>query len=158
MWRMMAFLSALTTLVLIIGIVAIGYRSTTVPYVVALDSVGRSIPVVPAQQVASNDVRLQAAAVFRWISEARSVSLDAAVERRQVDDVYAMVASASAASQTMTDWFRENSPFDRMKTETVDVDVDSVVQQSKNSFEIVWRETERDLYGQLLGSHHYRES
>lgn len=156
MWRGMAYLLALIALVLIVGMVSIGYRSTTVPYVVAIDSIGRSIPVLPAQQVAANDVRLQAAAMFRWIIAARSVCVDPAVERRQIDDVYASVAAASAASQTLTDWFRSNSPFDRMKNETVDVDVDSVVQQSKNSYEVVWKETERDLYGTLLGTHQYR--
>ena len=51
-WRLAAFVSMATTLLCVAGMVAIGYRSNTVPYVVALDDVGRAVPVVPAKQVA----------------------------------------------------------------------------------------------------------
>ena len=67
-WRLIAFLSMTTTLVCVTGMVTIGYRSHTVPYVVALDEVGRAVPVVPAKQVAVKDVRLQEATVARWIT------------------------------------------------------------------------------------------
>ena len=64
-WRLAAFTSMATTLLCVTGMVAIGYRSNTVPYVVALDDVGRAVPVVPAKQVAVKDVRLQAAEIGR---------------------------------------------------------------------------------------------
>ena len=65
-WRKIAFLSGFTALALVVGMISIDLRSNTVPYVVALDDVGRAVPVVPAKQVAVKDVRLQAASVFRW--------------------------------------------------------------------------------------------
>src|SRR4051795_11632642 len=88
-WRRIAFLSMSTTLVCVAGMVTIGYRSHTVPYVVALDDVGRAIPVVPAKQVAVKDVRLQAASVFRWINDVRSVVTDPVAQRKMVDEAYA---------------------------------------------------------------------
>jgi type IV secretory pathway TrbF-like protein len=39
-WRLAAFISMGTTFFCVTGMVAIGYRSNTVPYVVALDDVG----------------------------------------------------------------------------------------------------------------------
>ena len=62
-----------------------GYRSNTVPYVVALDDVGRAVPVIPAKQVAVKDVRLQEAVVARWVTDLRTVVTDAVVQRRLVD-------------------------------------------------------------------------
>ena len=155
-WRRAFFVSAFTTLALVVGIIALDFRSQTVPYVVALDSIGRAIPVIPAQQVAVKDVRLQAAAVYRWLSDVRSVVTDPVAQRKMVDDAYAMTATNSAASNLLTEWFQSNSPFDRLTKETADVSVESVVEQSPKSYEVVWTETTRDLTGQPLGSHHYR--
>ena len=45
-WRLAAFVSMGTTFLCVTGMVAIGYRSSTVPYVVALDDVGRAVPVL----------------------------------------------------------------------------------------------------------------
>ena len=114
-WRLIAFLSMTTTLVCVTGMVTIGYRSHTVPYVVALDEVGRAVPVVPAKQVAVKDVRLQEATVARWITNLRTVVIDPVVQRKMVDEVYALASASSAASQTLTDWYQQNSPFSRLQ-------------------------------------------
>lgn len=155
-WRRAFFVSAFTVLALVIGMLAINFRSQTVPYVVALDQVGRAIPVVPAQQVAVKDVRLQAASVYRWLSDVRTVVTDPVAQRKFVDEAYAMTATNSAASNVLTEWFQANSPFDRLAKETADINIESVVQQSPKSYEVVWLETTRDLTGQTLSSKHYR--
>jgi len=155
-WKRIAFLSMYTTLVCVAGMVTIGYRSQTVPYVVALDDVGHAIPVIPAKQVAVKDVRLQEATVARWITNLRTVVIDPVVQRKMVDEVYAMASASSAASQTLTDWYQQNSPFLRLQKETVDVSIESIVQQSPKSYEVVWTESIHDLYGQLQGTHRYR--
>jgi type IV secretory pathway TrbF-like protein len=97
-WRRAFFVAGFTTLTLVVGMVAIGFRTSTVPYVVALDDVGRAVPVVPAMQVAVKDVRLQIASVGRWITNVRAVFTDPVAERRMVDDAYAMIAANSSAS------------------------------------------------------------
>jgi type IV secretion system protein TrbF len=155
-WRLIAFLSMSTTLVCVTGMVTIGYRSHTVPYVVALDEVGRAVPVVPAKQVAVKDVRLQEATVARWITNLRTVVIDPVVQRKMVDEVYGLASASSAASQALTDWYQQNSPFARLQKETVDVSVESIVQQSSKSYEVVWSESTHDLFGQLQGTHRYR--
>jgi type IV secretory pathway TrbF-like protein len=156
-WRRAFFVSAFTTLALVVGMIVLDFRSETIPYVVALDSVGGTIPVVPAQQVAVKDVRLQAASVFRWLTDVRSVVTDPVVQRTMVDEAYAMTATNSAASNALTEWYQSSSPFERLTKETVDVNVESVVEQSSKSYEVVWNETTRDLTGQPLNApHHYR--
>lgn len=111
-WRLAAFLSMATALVCVTGMVAIGYRSNTVPYIVALDDVGRAVPVIPAKQVAVKDVRLQEAVVARWITNLRTVIADAVAQRRLVDEVYAETGQNSPASATITEFYSKNSPFD----------------------------------------------
>jgi type IV secretion system protein VirB5 len=155
-WRLAAFLSMATALVCVTGMVAIGYRSNTVPYVVALDDVGRAVPVIPAKQVAVKDVRLQEAVVARWVTNLRTVIADAVAQRRLVDEVYAETGQNSPASATITEFYSKNSPFDLLTKETVDASVESIVQQSPKTYEVAWTEVTRDLNGNLMSSHRYR--
>jgi type IV secretion system protein VirB5 len=155
-WRLAAFLSMATALVCVTGMVAIGYRSNTVPYVVALDDVGRAVPVIPAKQVAVKDVRLQEAVVARWVTNLRTVIADAVAQRRLVDEVYAETGQNSPASATITEFYSKNSPFDLLTKQTVDASVESIVQQSPKTYEVAWTEVTHDLNGNLMSSHRYR--
>src|SRR6202012_2340605 len=145
-----------TTFLCVTGMVATGYRSNTVPYVVALDEVGRAVPVIPAKQVAVKDVRLQAAVVARWLTDLRTVVADAVVQRRLVDEVYAEIGQNSAAAATVTEFYSKNSPFDLLTKQTVDVSVESIVQQSPRTYEVTWTEVTRDLVGEFMATHRYR--
>jgi type IV secretory pathway TrbF-like protein len=155
-WQLAAFVSMATTLLCVGGMVAVGFRSTTVPYVVALDDVGRAVPVIPAKQVAVKDVRLQEAVVARWITDLRMIVTDAVAQRRLVDEVYAQTGQNSAASATVTDFYSKNSPFDLLTKQTVDASVESIVQQSAKTYEVTWTEVTRDLIGTFVASHRYR--
>ena len=41
--------------------------------------------------------------------------IDPVVQRKMVDEVYALASASSAASQTLTDWYQQNSPFARLQ-------------------------------------------
>jgi type IV secretion system protein VirB5 len=155
-WRLTAFISMATTFLCVTGMVATAYRSNTVPYVVALDDVGRAVPVIPAKQVAVKDVRLQAAVVARWLTDLRTVVTDAVAQRRLVDEVYAETGQNSAASATVTEFYSKNSPFDLLTKQTVDASVESIVQQSPRTYEVTWTEVTRDLVGEFMATHRYR--
>jgi type IV secretion system protein TrbF len=155
-WRLAAFISMATTLLCVAGMVTIGMRSRTVPYVIALDDVGRAVPVVPAKQIAVKSVRLQEAVVARWVTDLRTIVTDAVAQRRLVDEVYAQTGQNSAASATVTDFYSKNSPFDLLKKQTVDASVESIVQQSPTTYEVTWIEVTRDLTGTLVATHRYR--
>jgi type IV secretion system protein VirB5 len=155
-WQLAAFGSLAITLLCVGGMVTIGFRSTTVPYVVALDDIGRAVPVIPAKQVAVSDVRLQEAVVARWITDLRMIVTDAVAERRLVDEVYAQTGQNTSASAVVTEFYSKNSPFDLLKKQTVDASVESIVQQSAKTYEVTWSEVTRDLVGTFISSHRYR--
>ena len=155
-WRRIAYITSAIALACVIGMAAIGYHSRTEPWVVALDSLNRPVPVGPAQLTSTQDLRVQESYVYRWLSDVRSVVVDPTAERRQIDEAYALTASDSAAAQTMNDFLSHNDPFGRMSKETSDVSIESVVPQSPKTFEVVWTETIKDLYGQLIASRQFR--
>jgi type IV secretory pathway TrbF-like protein len=155
-WRRIAFVTSGTTLACVLGMVSIGYHSRTEPYVVALDSLNRPVPTAPASLTTTKEIRIQESAIYQWITDIRSVIVDPVAQRRQVDHAYALTASDSAAAATINDYLSHNDPFSRMSKETVDVGVESVVPQSDKTFEVVWTETVKDLFGQLIATRQFR--
>lgn len=155
-WRRIAFLTSAIALASVVGMVSIGYHSRTEPYVVALDSLNRPVPTAPANLTSTKEMAVQESFVYRWITDIRSVIIDPVAQRRQIDNAYAMTASDSAAAATINDYLSHNDPFARMAKETVDVSVESVVPQSDKTFEVVWSEQVKDLFGQLIANRQFR--
>ena len=73
------------------------------------------------------DPRLIRAQLARWIADVRSVYVDVAAERTLIKDAYAMVDRNGAGVRTLNDWFSHNDPFKRAETDTVSVQVVSVL-------------------------------
>ena len=94
-WRTAAFLALLITTLETGGLIALSMKAKTVPYVVAVDSLGRVLAAGPADQASQADDRLKRAALFQWVSDLRSVTTDGVAQRKAIDRVYAMIANGS---------------------------------------------------------------
>src|ERR1035438_8237798 len=73
-WRFIAVLSATATLVAVAGIVVLSARSKIVPFVVAIDSLGRTVAAGPAEVTTTTDEKLKKAVLFAWIEDLRLVT------------------------------------------------------------------------------------
>ncbi len=144
-WRRVAFAA------LGLAAVAVGFgiwaavRSEYIPYIVALDEVGRTRPMVAPRAIRDwpdAAVRHEVAAYLRdW----RSVSTDPAVTRGRLRRVQLFLESGSAADRKTVAWARdpETSPFAVAETATVDVEVGSVVLVGGRSWLASWTEIRR---------------
>ncbi len=146
-WRLMALLCALSSLLTVAGLVWLSARSHVVPFVVAMDSLGRPLAAGPAEQTTAADDRIKRATLYTWLENLRLVTGDGVAQRKAIDRVYAYVASGSQAQAFISDFYRSDPPQKRAQTETVNVEVQSVLPTSDRTFEIEWAETARDLYG-----------
>ena len=63
--------------------------------------------------------------------------------------MYAHIASGSQAQTFVSDYYRGDPPQKRAQSETVTVEVKSVLPSSDRTLEIEWLETTRDLYGSV---------
>jgi type IV secretion system protein VirB5 len=118
-----------------------------VPFVVVTDNLGRPVASGLADQASTADGQLKRSTVIEWVENLRLVTTDGIAQRRAIDRVYAHIASGSPAQTFISDFYRTGQPFTRAQTETVSVDVQSILQDSEETFEIEWLETIRDLYG-----------
>jgi type IV secretion system protein VirB5 len=115
--------------------------------VVVTGNLGRPVASGLADQASTADEQLKRSIVIEWVENLRLVTTDGIAQRRAIDRVYAHIASGSPAQTFISDFYRNGQPFTRAQTEIVSVDVQSVLQDSEETFGIEWLETIRDLYG-----------
>ena len=149
-WRAVAFLCALSSLLTVGGLVWLSVHSRIVPFVVAMDSLGRPVAAGPAEQTTTADDRIKRATLFAWLENLRLVTSDGIAQRKAIDRVYAYLASGSEAQAFVSDFYRGDPPEKRAQTETVSVEVQSVLPTTDRTYEIEWMETTRDLYGTVI--------
>ena len=157
-WRIVGLFCAATSIVLAVGLVMVSLRQRIIPYVIAVDSIGRATSEGPAERAKPTDQRLVQAAVLEWVEDVRTVTSDPQVQMRDIDKVFAMISKGSAAQTFITGYYKSNSPLDLAATETVNVDVHSVVAPSDKTFEVEWTETTRDIRGAIKETGTYQGS
>ena len=148
-WRSAAILCALIALLATGGVVWLSVRSRVVPFVVLVDSLGRPLASGLAEQASVGDDRLRRAVLQEWIEDVRMVTTDGVAQRKAIDRVYAHIASGTSAQSFISDYYRDDPPFKRAQTDTVSVEVRSVLPTSDRTFQVDWVETTRDLYGNV---------
>ena len=146
-WRLMALVSGLVALAAVVGITILATRSRIIPFVVAIDSLGRPVATGLAEQASNADDRLKRATVLSWVEDLRTVTSDGVAQRRSIDRVYAHIANGSQAQPFVTEFYRNDPPQKRAQNETTSVDVKSVLPTTDRTIEVEWIETTRDLYG-----------
>ena len=157
-WRIMAALSGVVALVATSGLIWMSIHSRVVPFVVLIDSLGRPVASGIAEQASGSDDRLRRAVIFTWIENLRLVTTDGIAQRKAIDRVYAEIASGTAAQTFISDFYRSAPPASRAQTETVSVEVTSVLPTSDRTYEVEWIETTRDLYGAVKAADHWKGS
>ena len=155
-WRMVGILS--------LGMAVIGfgyslYLSTQVklvPYIVEVDKLGSAVNAGFPAQIEYADPRVVRASLAAFVTNFRSVTPDAVVQKQYIDRTYALLRTADPATEKVNNWFRSSSPFDKAKTATIAIEVNNVVPLSSQSFQIDWTEYERDRKGKETGTRRFR--
>lgn len=152
MWQILALLCLLIALVGIGGVVVIGSQSKFIPYVVQVNNLGEAVAVNRADKAAVADQRVIHATVASFINDLRVVTPDIALQRKAIFRAYAMLSTNDPATVKANEWFggdENSSPFKRAETETVNVEIISVIPQSEETWQVDWLEKVYDRQGNL---------
>lgn len=155
-WRIVGVTGMLMA---VIGFSYALYQSTQVklvPYIVEVDRLGTAATVGFPQQIEYADPRVVRATLGSFVSNFRSVTPDAVVQKQYIDRAYALLRSGDPSTQKVNAWFRGNSPFDRARTITVAIEVTNIVPLSNQSYQVDWTEYERDRAGKELAQRRFR--
>lgn len=135
------------------------YQSTQVklvPYIVEVDKLGTASNAGFPQQIEYADPRVVRATIGSFVSNFRSVTPDAVVQKQYIDRTYALLRTSDPATGKINAWFRSSSPFEKAKTATVAVEVNNIVALSNQTYQVDWTEFERDRRGKETATRRFR--
>ncbi|MBK8359280.1 MAG: conjugal transfer protein TrbF [Comamonadaceae bacterium] len=153
-WQVVGILSLLIALAGVGGVIHIGSQSKFIPYVVQVDKMGQTIAAGPVTAADKADPRIVHATVADFITSARMVTPDVALQRKAVFKVYSVLSPNDPATAKTNEWLNGNadaSPFKRAAKEMVNIEITSVIPQSPDTWQVDWTETTRDRQGALKG-------
>ena len=150
-WRAAFYIAAAVAFLAVGGMIVISKQARIIPYVVAVDSLGRTVASGPAEQAAVADDRLKRAALNSWIADWRLISMDGIAQRKSIDRTYAMIGAGSPAQVAISEYYRKDPPNERAAKQTVDVEVKAIFSSSEKTYEVEWIETTRSLAGTVVG-------
>lgn len=151
-WRAVAVGSLTVAGIAVSGLVYQASQVKLVPYVVEVDKLHATLPIGPADRAAKADSRIVRAQLADFISDLRSVYLDAAAEQTAVRSAYAKIDQSSAAFQVVNEHMAANDPFKRAQRESVTVEVQSVLPLSPDTWRVEWVEVTRARDGTVTSS------
>ena len=157
-WRMVALFSLLITLLSIAGLLTLGASTKVVPYVAVIDELGNPIAQGSAKATGVADPRVMRAIIGDFFTNFRSVTTDGYAQKERIRKVYALLSIADPSYRVMNEHFQKEEwdPFLRAKDMTVNIEVSSILELSKNSFQVEWVEMERDRSGEVLNRDEYQ--
>ena len=151
-WELIAILCLLIALASVGGIASIGSQSKFIPFLYHVDAQGHALAIGPVEMASPTDPRVLAATIGEFIANARLVTVDAALQRKAVYQVYAMLSEQDPATSKMNQWMNgteDSNPFTRAEKETVTVDISTVLPQTADTWEVTWLESVWDRKGEV---------
>ena len=149
-WRTAALAEAALLAFAIIGLIILGSQPKTIPYVVQVDKLGE-VAYSGRLTPATADSTVVEAAIASFVSNLRLVTPDSALQAEAINRVYAYLSKGDPALAKINQWYgatKESSPYARAVDELVSIDIDSVLPQTPNSWQVDWTETTRDRKGE----------
>jgi len=154
-WQVIGILSMLIALTAIGGVIHIGSQSKFIPYVIEVDKLGQTLAAGPIQAAARADPRVIHATVAEFISDARMVTPDVALQRNAIFRTYSRLSPNDPATFKMNEWLNgtpDSSPFRRAEKEMVNIEIRTVIPQTPETWQVEWTETTRDRQGTPKGT------
>ncbi len=151
-WELIAILCLLIALASVGGIAYVGSQSKFIPFLYHVDSQGHALAIGPVEMASPADPRVLATTIGEFIANARLVTVDAALQRKAVYQVYAMLSEQDPATSKMNQWMNgteDSNPFTRAEKETVTVDISTVLPQTADTWEVTWLESVWDRKGEV---------
>ncbi|OEH47531.1 hypothetical protein lpari_01454 [Legionella parisiensis] len=151
-WQLVSLGSLLITLAAIGGLITIGSQSKFIPLVFQQDASGNTLSVTRADRVGNASIDDYRAAAAHFIENIRMVSVDVALQKKAVFQVYSYLNQNDAALTKVQEFYSDklhSNPFDRAAHEIVSIEIRSVLQESPDTWQVDWVETVRNRDGTL---------
>lgn len=151
-WQAIGIGSLLITTGAVGGLVYMGSQTKFIPLVFQQDQSGNTISMTRADRVPDAKLDDYRSSAAHFIETIRTVTVDSELQRKAILETYAFLSTNDPSLAKANDYLngsKEANPFHRAITEMVSVDIQGVLQQSKESWQVDWIETCRNRDGSL---------
>ncbi|MEO8502473.1 MAG: conjugal transfer protein TrbF [Acidobacteriota bacterium] len=153
-WMLMAFALIVLDSLLAAALFWLASQTKITPYVVEMDKLGQAVAFGPADQLKEPAERLYRYQLAIFIYNIRAVFADPQAQVVNISRAYPYVAGD--AQLFLSNYFRTNNPLERAKTETVAVQVTSVLRLSPKTWQVQWRELHSTTLTQRPTEEHWQ--
>ena len=156
-WQVVGMACLMIGLAAVGGMIYIGSQSKFIPLVFQQDSGGNTISVTRADKVPDADVDDYRTAAAHFIENMRLVTADTDLQTKAIWQAYACLSASDPAARKANEYLNSSAavtPFTRAAHELVSIEIRSVLQQSKESWQVDWMETVRNRDGSLKEKPH----
>jgi len=155
-WRLVAILTTIASIFAVAGVVYIGSQSKFVPYIIQVDKLGKAVATQPAIRSYPADPKVIKYGLAEFITDFRSVYPDAKIQKDYVFKAYRYLSENFPSYVAVSTFYQSNSPFERATKEKVTVEIKSILQMSKNTWQIDWVEEVRNKRDIIKTKSRYR--
>lgn len=151
-WQVVGMACLMIGLAAVGGMIYIGSQSKFIPLVFQQDSGGNTISVTRADRVPDANVDDYRTTAAHFIEAMRLVTADSDLQRKAIWQAYAVLSASDPAAMKANAYLNASAdvtPFTRAAHELVSIEIRSVLQQSKESWQVDWMETVRHRDGSL---------
>lgn len=151
-WRLCALMSNVLCVILVIGLIYQSSKSTVTPYVVQVGADGMAQAIGPAKE--SKYVPQEKEIKYflgQVVQKARTIPLDPVISKQNWLSVYAFLMPSAAIK--MNEIVKQDNPMLKVGKETVQVEINVIVQMSPNTYQIRWKEEVYSKEGALKESY-----
>jgi type IV secretory pathway TrbF-like protein len=139
-WRLFALFAIIGWIITTIGLIYQSSKSIVTPYVVEVNSDGTVKAIGPAKE--ANYVPSEAQIKYfisQIVLKARSIPLDPVVAKQNWLNVYAFLRQGAA--QKMNALLQQDNPMMKIGKQTIQVEVNVIVQMTKDTYQVRWKES-----------------
>lgn len=148
-WRLFALMSMAMTVIMTVALVYNASKSTVTPYVVQTNSDGIVTAAGPAKAI---NYTPQAPQIRHFLSEivekTRTLPLDPVVAKNNWITAYCFLHQQ--AINEMNTWANQEKPLSKMGEQTRTVNITSIIPQSKDTWQLRWKEDVISKEGQTI--------
>ncbi len=155
-WRFAAFACAAIAFLAVGGLILQARQSRLVPFVVAVNELGRPVASGVAATSGTLPEAVMRASLADFVTEWRSVTIDWTFQRAQINRVFAQIAQGSRAQVAISEWYRSDPPQNRAQKGSVEIEIKAVLPTGEKTWEVDWTEINRLATGQQQGKENYK--
>jgi len=153
-WKIISISLMFITLLAVGGFIYSSSQNKFIPYIVQINKLGEPISTFRAKATIIKDPKIIKFSLSEFIVNYRTVYNDKDVQVQMIKKAYNYLSANSPAYNMLTQYFVDNPPFHQKKR--VVVKIISVLQLSKNNWQIDWEEKTFNNKGELTQTENYK--